>query len=166
MELIKMYLEELNQEAVTTKKMLERIPADKFSWQPHEKSMNIKKLATHLADIYGWISFILPSEELDFANMPYQIDDINTVPELLALLDKSLNRSIPHLIPENESKLQEQWTLRNGEQIYDVSPKYAVIRMSLNQITHHRAQLGVYLRLLDIPLPASYGPSADEAGFN
>ncbi|HWW41155.1 DinB family protein [Pedobacter sp.] len=165
MELIKMYLEELDQEAVTSRKMLERIPEDKFGWKPHEKSMNIKTLATHLADLHSWIGLVLSTDELDFSNMPYQVDDVNTPQELLSLLEKSLAKSRAQLVPENETKLEEKWTLRNADQIYDVSPKYAVIRMSLNQIVHHRAQLGVYLRLLNIPIPGSYGPSADENTF-
>ncbi|PYF70124.1 putative damage-inducible protein DinB [Pedobacter nutrimenti] len=163
--MIKMYLEELEQEAKVSKKMLERIPNDHFGWKPHEKSMDIKNLAGHLADLHSWAGLILSTDELDFMNMPYQLEDMNNTAELLNCLEKSLDKSRAQLVPEMEKALNDNWTLRSGETIYDVSPKTKVIRMSLNQITHHRAQLGVYLRLLDIPLPASYGPSADEKEF-
>lgn len=162
MEMIKIYLEDLNREAVTTRKMLERVPNDKFSWKPHAKSMDIKRLGTHIADLPNWITMVLTTSELDFASSPYKEPDLNTAEELLAYLEKSLANGRSHLLPEYEDRLEEPWTLRNGEQVYSVEPKYAVIRMALNQIVHHRAQLGVYLRLLDIPIPGSYGPSADE----
>jgi uncharacterized damage-inducible protein DinB len=165
MEMIKLYLEELEQEAKTTRKMLERIPDDKFSWRPHEKSMDIKTLATHIADLPNWIPMTLTTSELDFASNPYEQADINNTEALLAYQEKSVANGRSHLLPEYEDKLEEPWTLRNGEQIYSTTPKYAVIRMAFNQIVHHRAQLGVYLRLLNIPIPGSYGPSADETGF-
>jgi uncharacterized damage-inducible protein DinB len=165
MEMIKIFLEDLNHEAVTTRKMLERIPDDKFSYKPHEKSMDIKALATHIAELPSWITMTLTTSELDFASSPYQPANINTTAELLAYFEKNLADGRSHLVPEYEDQLLEPWTLRNGEQIYSTTPKYAVIRMSLNQIVHHRAQLGVYLRLLNIPIPGSYGPSADEMSF-
>jgi len=165
MEMIKIFLEELNHEAVTTRKMLERIPDDKFSYKPHEKSMDIKTLATHIADLPNWITMVLTTDELDFAASPYTPADINTTAELLAYFEKNLIQGRSQLLPENEEHLMDPWTLRNGEQIYSTTPKHSVIRMALNQIVHHRAQLGVFLRLLDIPIPGSYGPSADEMNF-
>ncbi|MEJ2905306.1 DinB family protein [Pedobacter panaciterrae] len=165
MSRIKMYLKELEQEALTTRKMLQRVPTDKFEWQPHEKSMTIKRLATHIAELPTWITMAIKTDELDFADNPYQPADVNTTEELLAYFESSLADGRSELKEENESLLDKDWTLRNGQQIYSVEPKADVIRMSINQIIHHRAQLGVFLRLLNIPIPGSFGPSADEMDF-
>ncbi len=165
MSRIKMYLKELEQEALTTRKMLQRVPTDKFSWQPHPKSMTIKRLATHIAELPTWITMAIKTDELDFADNPYQPTDVNTTEELLAYFESSLADGRSELKEENESLLDKDWTLRNGQQIYSVEPKADVIRMSINQIIHHRAQLGVFLRLLDIPIPGSFGPSADDMAF-
>ncbi len=165
MSRIKMYLKELEQEALTTRKMLQRVPTDKFSWQPHPKSMTIKRLATHIAELPTWITMAIKTDELDFADNPYQPTDVNTTEELLYYFESSLADGRSELKEENESLLDKDWTLRNGQQIYSVEPKADVIRMSINQIIHHRAQLGVFLRLLDIPIPGSFGPSADDMAF-
>lgn len=158
-----MLLQEMEQEAQTTRKMLSRIPDDKFSWKPHEKSMSIKQLATHIAELPGWVSVTLTTSELDFAAQPYEPTDVNISTELLELFEKSLAEGKAHLAKATEDDLLPTWTLRNGEEIYSESSKAEVIRMSFCQTVHHRAQLGVYLRLLNIPIPGSYGPSADEA---
>lgn len=162
MSRIKMFLKEMEDTAVTSRKMLERIPTDKFDWQPHPKSMTVKRLATHIAELPSWVTMALTTDELDFANNPYQPVDVNTTEELLTYFERSLQDGRSHLIEKYEEVLDKDWTLRNGKQVYSVEPKADVIRMSLNQTVHHRAQLGVYLRLLDIPIPGSYGPSADE----
>ncbi|TCC96197.1 DinB family protein [Pedobacter hiemivivus] len=162
MSRIKMFLKEMEETAVTTRKMLERIPNDKFDWQPHPKSMTVKRLATHIAELPSWVPMALTTDELDFADNPYQQENVNTTEELLAYFERSLQDGRSHLIEKYEEVLDKDWTLRNGKQVYSVEPKADVIRMSLNQIVHHRAQLGVYLRLMDIPIPGSYGPSADE----
>lgn len=165
MELIPLYLNEMEQEAQTTRKMLERIPNDKYDWQPHPKSMTIRRLATHIANLPTWVTMTLTTDELDFASNPYQEEVINTTADLMAYFETCLADGRSQLVPENEATLTKPWTLRNGEQIYSVSPKHEVIRMTFCQIVHHRAQLGVYLRLLDIPIPGSYGPSADDMSF-
>jgi len=165
MNRIEMYLEELKKEAKTTKKMLERVPADQFDWQPHEKSMKLKALATHVAELPTWITLAIKTDELDFAASPYAPINLNTNQELMQLFETALADGQSELVAENEVLLEKPWTLRNGEQIYSTDPKSEVIRMVLSQIIHHRAQLGVYLRLLNIPIPASYGPSADDPSF-
>jgi uncharacterized damage-inducible protein DinB len=165
MNIIQLLLQELEKEAVTTRKMLERVPSDKFDWKPHEKSMTLKRLATHIAELPGWISMALTTDELDFANNPYQPVEINNTKELLDYFERSLAEGKKSLMSATENDLLPNWTLRNGDQVYSVSTKYEVIRMSFGQIIHHRAQLGVYLRLLNIPIPGSYGPSADEMNF-
>lgn len=162
MSRIQMFLKEMDEAAITTRKMLERIPTDKFNWQPHPKSMTVKRLATHIAELPSWVTMALTTDELDFADNPYQPEDVNTTEALLAYFEKSHEDGRSHLIEKYEEVLDRNWTLRNGKQVYSVEPKADVIRMSLNQTVHHRAQLGVYLRLMDIPIPGSYGPSADE----
>lgn len=161
-DLIPIFLKEVNNEAVTTRKMLERIPEDKLGWKPHEKSMTIKQLATHIAELNGWVGMALTSDGLDFASNPYEQAEVNTKQDLMKVFNENLEVAQSHLRSEFENKLGESWILRNGEQVLADMNKAEVIRMALNQITHHRAQLGVYLRLLDIPIPGSYGPSADE----
>ena len=165
MSVIDLLQKELEQEALNTRKMLERVPNDKYDWQPHPKSMTIKQLSTHIAELPGWITMGLTSDGIDFATTPYEPENITNTTELLALLDRSLASGMSSLSEATEEDLLPTWTLRNGDQIYNVMTKYEVIRHALSQLIHHRAQLGVYLRLLNIPIPGSYGPSADEQDF-
>jgi uncharacterized damage-inducible protein DinB len=165
MDIIPMLLKEMEQEAQTTRKMLERIPADKFDWQPHEKSMTIRRLATHIAELPGWVKMTLLTDQLDFAKGDYKPVTINNNEELMAYFEKCYADGKEYLAATNEDELSKKWTLRNGDQIYNVYTKVEVIRMAFSQISHHRAQLGVYLRLLNVPIPGSYGPSADETNF-
>ncbi|GAB2585457.1 DinB family protein [Spirosoma areae] len=165
MELIPLFLTELERESATTRKMLSRVPDDTYDWQPHEKSMTVRRLAVHIADLPNWVSMALTTNELDFAANPYREEVITNTADLMHFFDKSLINGKSQLVPANEAILTKAWTLRNGGEIYSTSPKHEVIRMTLCQIVHHRAQLGVYLRLLNIPIPGSYGPSADEPDF-
>lgn len=162
MSLIAMYLKELEYESIVTRKMLSLIPDDKFDWQPHPRSMTFRQLGTHIAELPTWITIGLSTDELDFAQTPYVPKEINNTAELLAYFEESLADGRTHLIPENEEKLAESWKLRAGDQIFMDVSKAEAIRNALSQTIHHRAQLGVFLRLLDIPIPGSYGPSADE----
>ena len=165
MDIIPMLLKEMEQEAQTTRKMLERIPNDKLDWQPHVKSMTIRRLATHIAELPSWVSMTILTDHLDFAASLYTPTPVNNSADLVALLEKSLAEARAELEKTNEEELLKDWTLRNGDQVYSVSPKIDIIRMAYCQTVHHRAQLGVFLRLLDVPIPGSYGPSADDAGF-
>ncbi len=157
----KLLKKELEQEASTTRKMLSIIPNDKYSWKPHEKSMDIKTLATHIADLPSWPEMILRTSELDFENNTHQVDDVNNTVALIQFFDRSVEKSIKALESAKIEALDEMWALRSGDKIFSEDTKYEVIRMSLAQQIHHRAQLGVCLRLLNIPIPGSYGPSAD-----
>jgi uncharacterized damage-inducible protein DinB len=165
MTILEQLSKELEFEALTTRKMLQRVPDDKFGWAPHEKSMTIQRLATHVAELPSWISMTLNTDELDFANNPYELVDITNTKELLDYFEKNLVEGRSELSKATEKQLSEPWTLRNGEEIYSIESKGDVLRMSISQTIHHRAQLGVYLRLLNIPIPGSYGPSADEQDF-
>jgi uncharacterized damage-inducible protein DinB len=160
-----MFLKELDMEAKTTRKMLSRIPDDKYDWQPHPKSMTIRRLATHVAELPSWITMTLTTSELDFANNPYKPEVINNTAELINYFERTLAVGRAHLEGAMEEQLSDSWILRNGDEVYSTSPKSEVLRMTYSQIIHHRAQLGVYLRLLDVPIPGSYGPSADDMSF-
>jgi len=162
---LSLFRKELEKEASATRKMLAAIPDGKFDWKPHPKSMSIRQLANHIADLPAWPTFTLNSNELDFAKMDYTPKEASDTAELLRIFDSNLEDGLQALDNGNEASLDEQWTLRNGEQIYSVEPRADVIRMSISQIIHHRAQLGVFLRLLDVPIPGSYGPSADDNSF-
>ncbi len=164
MTFIEFFKQQFIQEGETTRKMLARVPDDKWDYKPHEKSMSMKHLTSHIADLPGWIHLTLTTDELDFQN-PYNMPDIKDTKTLQQYFEKRYNDGLSVLVPEAEKLLDKPWTLRNGETIYSTEPKIDIIRMSLSQQIHHRAQLGVYLRLLNIPIPGSYGPSADENNF-
>lgn len=164
MELIPIFKDELKQEAETTRKFLKLVPDDKFDWKPHEKSMSIKEVTVHIAEIPGWIETALNKDVLDFAD-GYEPTPVESSKDLLELLEQSVRKSQVALDEADADDLLPDWTMRNGDQVLMVMPKHEIIRHSLSQLTHHRAQLGVYLRLLDIPIPGSYGPSADEQSF-
>ena len=164
MEILPLLLKEFDQETTTTRKMLERVPADKFGWKPHPKSMSMEQLSVHIADLPSWVSMGFKTSELDFATSPYEPAPVTSQEDLLKTLDKSVQDGRTALQNAKEEDLLPSWTLRNGDQVYAVMSKYELIRHAFGQTAHHRAQLGVYLRLLDIPIPGSYGPSADE-GF-
>ena len=164
MTFIEFFKQQFMEEAVTTRKMLSRVPDDQYNYKPHERSMVMKSLVTHVADLPGWIHFTLTTDELDFQKA-YEQPDIKNNKELLAYFEKRYNDGLSALTADYEKELNKPWTLRNGETIYATNPKIDVLRMSMSQQIHHRAQLGVYLRLLNIPIPGSYGPSADENDF-
>jgi uncharacterized damage-inducible protein DinB len=154
---------EMEKEASTTRKTLERIPAEKFGFKPHERSMAFGQLASHIAEMYGWTNHILEEPELDFAKLDYKPFEPKSTEELVAFFEKQYNGALESLRKTSDETFMEPWTLRNGDQIYFTQPKAGVMRgMVMNHIVHHRGQLSVYLRLNEIPVPSLYGPSADE----
>ncbi|MBX3289366.1 MAG: DinB family protein [Acidobacteria bacterium] len=157
------FIAEMQQEAAVARKCLERIPAEKFDWKPHEKSMAFGSLASHVAEMFGWTGATLQHPELDFAKMDYKPLDPASNEDLVEFFDKTVAEAIDVLRNTPDEVFMEPWTLRNGETVYFTLPKVAVMRsMVMNHIIHHRGQLSVYLRLNDIPVPSIYGPSADE----
>lgn len=165
MLLTKIFLNELEMEAASTRKMLAIVPDDKYDWRPHPKSMTIRALATHVAEIPGWISSVMKNDVLDFAKTPYSPKVINNTSELLAHFEDSVAAGKAVLVDANESKLNNRWVMKSGDDVFMDLSKAEAIRHSLSQHIHHRAQLGVFLRLLNIPIPGVYGPSADEMGM-
>ena len=162
MNIIELLLKELDQEAAITRKMLNCVSDDDYDWQPHPKSMTVRRLATHLADLGNWFAMVLTTSELDFATTDWKEEIINDTPALLEYFERSLTNGRNYLEKATEADLQEMWTLRSGEHILSHSTKYEMIRITFGQMIHHRAQLGIFLRLLNIPIPSTYGPSADE----
>lgn len=156
---------ELQEEYQTTRKFFEVYPDNKNDFAPHEKSMKMMHLATHIAEVFEWPNTMLKTSDLDFANNDYQPKQLSTKNDLLNALDENYQSGINALENAKEDELNQTWALKNNGQELAKWSKYGSIRHSLNQITHHRAQLGVYYRLNDIPLPGSYGPSADDHSF-
>lgn len=154
---------EMEQEAAVARKCLERITNDKFDWKPHEKSMSFLRLASHVAEMFGWTPSTLQHAELDFSKIDYKPFEPATTADLVEFLDKNVTEAIDALRNTSDEVFMENWTMRNGEKVYFTMPKAVVMRsFVMNHIVHHRGQLTVYLRLNDIPVPAIYGPSADE----
>jgi|SRR4030095_3654723 len=157
------FLAELQQEARPTRKMLERVPLDKSDWAPHKKSTPLGRLATHIAEIPGWTSITLEHDELDFSKFDYKPRVADSTSELIKIFEENLFKAEQTLKKTGDEIFMQDWTMRNGEQIYFTLPKIAVLRSTcFNHLVHHRGQLSVYLRLLDVPLPGVYGPTADE----
>lgn len=157
------FISELEEESKSTQKMLEIIPDEKLMWQPHEKSMTLCRLATHIAELPGWISSIMEYDELDFGKENYKAKIVKTNSELLDIFNQNYNRAMKSLKETDDEVFMKNWTLRKNETIYFTLPKIVCLRsFCLNHLYHHRGQLTVYLRLLNIPIPNSYGPTADK----
>ena len=160
------FLPEFDQEMAGTRKELERVPEDKFDWKPHEKSGTMAWLAGHLANIPTWAAMAIGQDSLDVmpgGKPPAPPAGPTGVEELLETFDKNVREARAAIAGAGDRKMMENWSLlRNGQNVMTM-PRMAVVRgFVLNHMIHHRAQLGVYLRLNDIPVPAIYGPSADE----
>ncbi len=156
-------LGELKHEASSTRKMLERIPADKFDWHPHSKSMKLGRLTKHIAELNLWIERILQSDEFDFATASFSSAFPENIEEILKIFDERLAEATVALEQATDDDLNKIWTVkRNGQVMFQMPKKVAMRSFSYNHIYHHRGQLSVYLRLLDVPVPGMYGPSADD----
>lgn len=155
-------LPELEQEAATTRKYIQREPADKLEYRPDPKSMTLGRLAQHIVEMFGWGTITLQSNELELAG--FKPEPLPTPEGLLAQFEKNYEEFKAALAQATDAQLMEPWSLKmNGHTIFTL-PRVVVLRsMVLNHIVHHRGQLSVYYRLSGVPVPATYGPSADEA---
>ncbi len=159
MTIAQKYLEELERESAATRSILQAVPLDKSDWKPHPKSMSLGRLATHVAEIPSWFKNTLEDDELDFQKSDYKPYVARDTADLLGILEKNLAAAKGILEKFPDERMTDNWTMRNGDTIYFILPKEQVARTwCLNHWYHHRAQLGVFLRLLDIPLPGTYGP--------
>jgi uncharacterized damage-inducible protein DinB len=165
MPLIDPILQEFDREAKRTRTLLAVVPEDKFSWQPHTKSMTLARLASHVAEIPGWPAFIISQDELRFTADGFKPRIATSNAELLQIHDEAVATGRPILEKATDEALAKTWTMYLNDVPTIVAPKIEVLRdWSLNHLVHHRGQLTVYLRLLDVPLPSIYGPSADSQG--
>jgi uncharacterized damage-inducible protein DinB len=155
---------ELDQEAKTTRRLLERLPAAKFSWRPHPKSMSLGQLGLHVAQTPGAVAR-LAAASVD--NLPkFQQAEAVSAQELLAAHDASVAEAKAALNGWDDGKMMETWSMSAGGKTLMAMPRVGVLRaIMLNHWYHHRGQLVVYLRLLDVPVPSVYGPTADENPF-
>lgn len=152
---------ELQYELAVTEKFLGRVPADKMDWQPHEKSMTVRQLVSHLAEIPSWVSATMDMDELKMEG--YQSPSFATTDEAIATLKENGQQAIESLRRASDEDYSKLWKMTAGGQTLMELPKYMALRTGgMGQLPHHRAQLGVYLRLLGESVPATYGPSADE----
>ena len=159
-------LPEFDQEMATTRRILERVPEGKSDWKPHPKSMTLGRLAGHVAELPGWGVTTLQETELDFApagGARYEPTIFTSREKALRLFDDGVKACRDAITRASDADFMVMWSLKRGGQTLISMPRAAVMRsMVLNHLVHHRAQLGVYLRLNDVPLPGSYGPTADE----
>lgn len=152
---------EFDQEMATTRRLLERVPSDKADWKPHQKSFPLGHLAQLVAGMPGWITMTISRPDLDLAagGRGYSFQPTS---ELLAQFDKHVGEARTALTASTDASFTEPWSLRMGDRVLSTLPRGVVVRQHINHLVHHRGQLTVYLRLLDVPLPSIYGPTADE----
>lgn len=169
MSLAKMFLPELEHEAATTRRCIERFKDDQLGWKPHGKSMSVGQLISHLAEIPGWTPATFQMDELDLSppgGAPYAPTLYASVEETLAAFDKGVSEAKEALAAASDEAYGQNWTMLFGGTKLFTMPRAAVVRTwVLNHLIHHRGQLSVYLRLLEIPVPPIYGPSADEGNM-
>lgn len=157
------FIDELKYEASHTRKMLARIPEDKFDWKPHDKSTSLGRLAAHVAELPRWIKYIMANTEFDFLKDTFDRVRASSKDEILPDFENIIQQAVALLEKASDEQLNITWTLnRGGIKVYELPRKVAIRNMVMNHIIHHRGQLSVYLRLLNVPVPGMYGPSADE----
>jgi uncharacterized damage-inducible protein DinB len=150
-------------EIASTRRTLKLIPEDHAQWKPHEKSMPLGRLALHVARLPDFATRILTTSDLNMATEKFPDIIYESTPHLLSELERSSAEAKSHLAAASDEQLQSHWKLSFGDKVFVDAPRAVLYRtMFLNHMVHHRAQLGVYLRLLNIPIPGLYGPSADE----
>jgi uncharacterized damage-inducible protein DinB len=164
MKLSESILMELDQEAQTTKRVLERIPDDKLAWKPHPKSFSLGQLALHIASVPAGVTTIVMQDSVEAPD--FSQPEPKSRQEILDTFSKSLETAKGNLTKMDDARLAETWSLTRGGKVVMSAPRAGFLRsVLLNHVYHHRGQLSVYLRMLDVPVPSIYGPSADENPF-
>jgi uncharacterized damage-inducible protein DinB len=165
MPIVDMLLPEFDHEMATTRKVLERVPEEQMAWTPHVKSFTLGQLAQHVATIPMWGTMTLSASELDLAG-PFDNPPATSRAQLLKTFEDNAAKARSELTGKTDAELMAPWTLKRGADTIFSMPKVSVWRsFVMNHLVHHRAQLSVYLRMHNVPLPAMYGPSADEQAF-
>ena len=158
-------LPEFDHEMANTRKTLERVPDDKLGWKPHPKSSSMGQLASHIVNMLGWTTSTIEQDSYDLATSP-QPPEHQSRKEILENFDKNAAAARASIAKSSDEHLKQPWSLLRGGQAIFTQPRIGLLRgFIINHVIHHRAQLGVYLRLNDIPVPSIYGPSADEGIF-
>ena len=156
-------LPELDMEMKTTRRLLERVPSDKGAWKPHVKSFPLGHLAQLISWMPGWIANTVSQAELDIAGAPgYTLEPTE---QLLREFDRNVASARSALERATDGDFALPWSLKHGSRVFFTSPRGEVVRMHLSHLIHHRGQLSVYLRLIDVPVPPIYGPTADERSW-
>jgi uncharacterized damage-inducible protein DinB len=165
MPLSQALLPEFDHEMATTRRVLERVPEGKSDWKPHDKSMTLGQLATHVATIPHWGESICGQDSFDVTSAP-PTPEVKSRQQLLAVFDQAAAAARKAISGASDEQLMKPWSLKAGDQTIFSMPRIAVLRsFIMNHGIHHRGQLSVYLRLNDVPVPSIYGPSADEQSF-
>ena len=154
---------EFELEMKTTRRLLERVPAAKGEWKPHPKSFSLGHLAQLVSWMPGWVTKAAQGEDIDLAHAggySYEKTD-----KLIDGFDRNVREAVSELRAVSDADLQLPWSLKMGGKVLFTLPRIAVIRQNINHLIHHRGQLTVYLRLIDVPIPSIYGPTADEKTF-
>jgi DinB family len=163
MALSEILLSEFDQEMANTRRSLERVPGDKFDWKPHSKSMTLGSLATFVAILPSWGTTTIAQDSLDLLGPAPPAPDASSAKDLVELFDKNVADARSAIAGASDQHLMKPWTLLKGDQRLLSLPRITVLRsFVMNHMIHHRGQLSVYLRMNDVPVPALYGPSADE----
>jgi uncharacterized damage-inducible protein DinB len=169
MAIADLLLPEFDEEMAATRRVLERVPDGKSAWRPHLKSMTLGRLATLLAQLPGWAVNVVTRDELDIAppgGPPPEFEVLEGTARILALFDQNTAAARAVLAHAPDAEFKRSWAFKVGGRTITTHPKFTVYRRSvLNHVVHHRAQLTVYLRLNGVPVPAIYGPTADEPNF-
>lgn len=153
-------LPEFDLEMATTRRVLERVPTDKGKWKPHPKSFSLGHLAQLVAGMPGWITNTVEETQLDLANYPgYSYEKTE---DLVKSFDRNVAEARKAIAAAKDSDFTIAWSLKHGERVIFTQPRGPVVRQTINHLVHHRGQLTVYLRLVDVPVPSIYGPTADE----
>jgi len=164
MKLTDLFLGELEREAAATRRTLERVPDGRYDWKPHEKSMTLGRLAELVARLPSWPVFMIKQDELELTT--YKSPPLRTSRELVQALDEGVAEAREALANTTDEHLMKPWRMLVGGRVVSEEPRHLMLRGGVfNHLAHHRGQLTVYLRLNDVPVPAIYGPSADDGSF-
>jgi uncharacterized damage-inducible protein DinB len=153
-------LPEFDQEMATTRRVIERVPTDKGPWKPHPRSFPLGHLAQLVATMPGWITKVVTGQDIDLAGGPGYT--LQATDSLLQQFDKHVREARDAIASSKDAEYALDWTLRAGPQVLLTEKRGTMVRQTINHLVHHRGQLTVYLRLLDVPVPSIYGPTADE----
>jgi uncharacterized damage-inducible protein DinB len=160
MPIADMILPEFDQEMATTRRVIERVPTEKGTWKPHPKSFSLGHLTQLVASMPGWLTNAVSETYLDLAGYPgYSYEKTE---DLLKTFDKHVREARKAIASAKDPDFQVEWSLKRGQQVFFSAPRAVIVRQTINHLVHHRGQLTVYLRLIDVPVPSIYGPTADE----